>query len=393
MKKNKSLIYLVDQFISSGSSFLVLLLTLLQLDSAETSRLFFLLAVYAIYISISQSILGESLLVQYRNRSQRIAVRTYTLSACRVCIPLSLTATVFLLLVGFDFFVALFCFFTFSVLGLQDALRFYCIAENRIRILLGSDVIWFIGTPILFFINPGITIYRCLFNWAVPGYCGAALMFYSVIKTLLQDSDGEAFKILSSNHVFLPLEVVSGAVSSFFAMFFLMSTLGFESIAILRVMQSIFGLVNIVINTGKTIGVKFASRSNSYQVFFRAVFRDSIYVSTASCLAAVLLYSMPEDIFDFFASKSILISIRSLFGFFIVERICVGFLMSVTVLERANENLVRSSLIRAICFPFSAILGCLGVSFFDSLIAFTLGSAGVYFFSALVLSNFYLRRK
>jgi hypothetical protein len=391
MKNRSKYLYFADQFISSGSSFLVITLTLFQSNSQATSEFFYILAIYAIYISITQSILGESLLVQYRNYSVGVAARSYFLSSMKVCAVLSLIAGSALLILGFNLFLVHFCLVVFFVLGMQDSFRFYCMAESRIKVLITSDLIWLTGTPIIFLLNPAVSLYRSVFNWAIPGLLAAILMAYGYIKYFRKYDAGNEFQLLGTTNRFLPIEVISGAVSNFLATLFLISIFGFESVAVLRVIQTIFGLVNILINSGKTVGVKFADSSDSPSDLLNLIRRDASIVTSTSFLVAVFIFFVPDQYLDFFSSSSILISVKSLFIIFIFERICVGFLMSVTVIERISGNVARSSLVRSICFPLAAITASLNAYLFDSLIGFALGSALIYMLAGLTLSFIHVK--
>jgi len=217
-------------------------------------------------------------------------------------------------------------------------------------------------------------------GWAIPGVL-ANIFFFGIVRLSPKERGESYFVQLKNSKLYLLfLETISGSISGLVVMYGIVVFLGVEWIAVLRLSQSVFGFVNLVINSFRILSTRYLEQSlKEINVLLINLIKRLLSLTLSIAFTLGMLQLLEVNLLSFFSSKTTFLQLMSLIGYAAFERYAIGFNMIISVFQRLSGEIRFNTLLRIAIPIFSAIL---------SVIAFGLDFGLHYYF--IISGIFYL---
>jgi len=376
----KRVLSFADHLSSSATTFLLLVYSLKFCSDSDLTRIAVVLSIYALIIALNQSIFGEAILLLRRKDNFVLQNEISFYLIIKISLFLSIFGAIIIWTFGIPFQVCCLIVLCFFALLIQDMCRYVALVNNDISKLFASDLFWLICSVIYFILLRPTNLVNVFLGWAIPGVL-ANIFFFGIVRLSPKERGESYFVQLKNSKLYLLfLETISGSISGLVVMYGIVVFLGVEWIAVLRLSQSVFGFVNLVINSFRILSTRYLEQSlKEINVLLINLIKRLLSLTLSIAFTLGMLQLLEVNLLSFFSSKTTFLQLMSLIGYAAFERYAIGFNMIISVFQRLSGEIRFNTLLRIAIPIFSAIL---------SVIAFGLDFGLHYYF--IISGIFYL---
>lgn len=353
----KKFIATADQYISSSTSPLFVLISFLSLSIADFAVSAQVIFLYGCLASLLQSALSDPYLIANKFLVGRINIPSYYSAACIGASGISILSLPILIIITQSYLLSFYLCLCFAGMLVQDQIRFQCIQEERNFRLILSDSAWITLLLISILVSKSENLSTLLSLWTTSGLF--ALLLIVDVKQIKKFSFFDGYNLLRNNAKYYSYTFVETLLCGLLLIlcnWLIGYFLGDRDISTYRLLALFFGVSTVIINRHRIFDFAYENMLDDIKVNVRQVYRR-IYelglVVVLNFLMVCFLLFYGASILNFELIVNLGVGLLLVAG---VEKLSVGALMSITVFHKAHESPRRIAWIRTGTVFISTVL-------------------------------------